>query len=1021
MISQLVEAKPDDLRLYLEEAAGISKYKERRRETENRIRHTQENLDRLNDIREELDRQLQHLKRQARAAERYRELKDEERRLTAELRSLELATLDAELDGRQTRIAELEVQLEQVNSERQSIDTQIEKARSDHSEASESFNAVQGRFYQLGADIARIEEAIQFNEERVRQLELDLETVSQRSEDTGRQLAMDEGEIDRLDAEIAGIAPRVQVAKREDTEASSQLETLEADEREWQQQWDAFSNRASENDREAEVQASRVEHLEQLLQRLRARLAQLETDEQGVPVVPGEQVDSLAEEINQVEFELNTFESEVDVCLKDLAAAREDVLMRERVLEEARGEVQALRHDLASLEAVQQAALGRDYSETRAWVEANGLGDAERVGEALAVVPGWERAVETVLGHYLQALRVSSIEDHLTALGELPAGQVALVEATRESEPSAGDLPALGAMVRSDGMALGSLLAGVFVAESSAVAMANRGMLELGQSIITRDGFWVGVDWVRMIKSDEDDAGIIERSQELETLNLRVEQAETTLTELQTNVADARARITRLEAERESLQARVAEQNARLGQLRADHGVHRVRKEEADARRERVARERAEIGDQIHEEQQRLQISRERLQNSEVLREQLDQERVALVEVRDANNEALGQVRQQARATRDAYHQLNATWQNLQSRRDASRTARQRLVAQQEELKERREQLESGIDTNATPILELKVDLEARLADRVQVEEELASVRRALESLDAEVRRLDAERGNKETRLNEVRETLEGARVERQGVVVQRDNTLTQFDATGLDLETVRAELDAEATEAGWREELDKLARRIERLGAINLAAIEEFETQSERKVYLDAQHDDLVAALETLQTAIRKIDKETRSRFKETFEEVNTRLGNLFPKVFGGGHAYLELTGEDLLDTGVSLMARPPGKRNASVHLLSGGEKAMTAVALIFAIFQLNPSPVCLLDEVDAPLDDSNVVRFANLIKEMSADVQFVVITHNKLTMEMADHLMGVTMHEPGVSRLVSVDVEEAAALAAV
>ena len=247
----------------------------------------------------------------------------------------------------------------------------------------------------------------------------------------------------------------------------------------------------------------------------------------------------------------------------------------------------------------------------------------------------------------------------------------------------------------------------------------------------------------------------------------------------------------------------------------------------------------------------------------------------------------------------------------------------------------------------------------------------------------------------------------------------QWENLLEQLRSTDMTLQEVRMGLPADASEDAWTESLERTDRRISRLGPINLAAIDEFETQSERKIYLDQQNEDLEKALDTLLSAIRKIDRETRQRFKETFETVNTRLGELFPKVFGGGHAYLELTGEDLLDTGVSLMARPPGKRNASVQLLSGGEKAMTAVALIFAIFHLNPSPVCMLDEVDAPLDDANVMRFAELIKDMSEDVQFVVITHNKLTMEMADQLLGVTMNEPGVSRLVSVDVEEAAAMA--
>jgi chromosome segregation protein len=290
-----------------------------------------------------------------------------------------------------------------------------------------------------------------------------------------------------------------------------------------------------------------------------------------------------------------------------------------------------------------------------------------------------------------------------------------------------------------------------------------------------------------------------------------------------------------------------------------------------------------------------------------------------------------------------------------------------------------------------------------------------------LEAADAQVRELETKRGEHAEAVEGVRAALETARVQRQGEIVKRGTLVEQLQTTGLTLEAVRETLPADATESGWSEQLERIANRIQRLGPINLAAIEEYQAAAERKQYLDQQHDDLAAALETLGDAIKRIDRETRTRFKETFDAVNNRLGQLFSKVFGGGHAYLELTGEDLLDTGVTLMARPPGKRNASIHLLSGGEKAMTAIALIFSIFHLNPSPVCLLDEVDAPLDDSNVVRFASLIREMSEDVQFVVITHNKLTMEMADHLMGVTMHEPGVSRLVSVDVEEAAQMAAV
>ena len=501
--------------------------------------------------------------------------------------------------------------------------------------------------------------------------------------------------------------------------------------------------------------------------------------------------------------------------------------------------------------------------------------------------------------------------------------------------------------------------------------------------------------------------------------NLRVEEGEWTLAELQGHVVSGRARIEQAERRRDDVQNQINSLNQSLGELKTDHGVRRVQLEEADARRERLIRERAELESQIAEESNRLGSARQALAAALTAQDELTGKRGALESERTESEGALTGAREAARASRDRYHGLNAEWQSLQSRLAAGETARDRLLRQQKELAQRQDQLREGIATSSTPLPELKRDLEEKLAGRHAVETELKEVRRTLETVDAGIREFETQRGTAEAVLEELRSQLETARVDRQGQTVRAQNLLDQLQATGLTLEAAREGLNEEASVDAWTEQLESVDRRINRLGPINLAAIDEFKSQSERKQYLDQQNDDLEAALETLLTAIRKIDRETRQRFKDTFETVNKRLGELFPKIFGGGHAYLELTGEDLLDTGVSLMARPPGKRNASVHLLSGGEKAMTALALIFAIFHLNPSPVCMLDEVDAPLDDANVERFAELIRDMSKEVQFVVITHNKLTMEMADQLMGVTMSEPGVSRLVSVDVEEAVAMA--
>ena len=1019
MISQLVESKPEELRVFLEEAAGISKYKERRRETENRIKHTRENLDRLNDIREELGRQINHLKRQAAAAEKYREFKVQERNTRAELYALRLLNIESELKRREARITALEIELEKAQAERQSLDTAIEKLRLEHTECSDQFNSVQGKYYQLGADIARIEEAVQFNEQRVSQLKLDLESVSQRGAETARQLEMDDEQIAQLNTEVATLRPALETAESSDKTSNALLTEMEEKVRHQQEDWERFSLERSELRRDAEVQASSIEHLEQVIVRLRGRMQGLESQDPVEIASSDGKVRNLALEIYELETALSGVEGEIGKNIQQLAVTRTDLLETERNVDEARSEVQKLRHALAALEAVQAAALGRQTGMSEDWIINQALSDAPRVGDKLTVVAGWELAVEMALGNRLKGICVEDIGKHIPDLEFLEQGSVLLLDA----HPVTGtesDLPQLSTFIRSD-QALGSLLHNVFAADSIEVALQFRASLKPGESIITRSGVWLGCDWATVDKADSDDSGIIQRGRDLESLSIEVETAEQKLNELQIKITRGRKSLEDLELGRELQHKRANEASQKLGHLRADHGAHKVRLEEADARRVRLEREREDITEQLGHESEGLTQAREALTIAVLALEELECEGENKQGQREDSLHQLETIRQKARSDRDQYHAMSVRVQGIETRLQATVTARQRLVTQQDELHQRKQDLDQSISDSQKPLPQLQEELSEKLSSRIQVEQDLGAVRIQLEQSDAGVRELESSRGEKEAAVESVRSSIEQARVERQGQIVTQQGLQEQISETGVALTDIRKSLPEDAVDDDWAEKLEKLERRIERLGPINLAAIEEFKSQSERLSYLDEQNDDLMSALEILRSAIRKIDRETRSRFKETFEEVNTNLGELFPKVFGGGHAYLEMTGEDLLDTGVSLMARPPGKRNSSVHLLSGGEKAMTAIALIFSIFKLNPSPVCLLDEVDAPLDDSNVQRFASLINEMSEKVQFIVITHNKITMEMADHLMGVTMNEPGVSRLVSVDVEEAAELAAV
>ena len=431
--------------------------------------------------------------------------------------------------------------------------------------------------------------------------------------------------------------------------------------------------------------------------------------------------------------------------------------------------------------------------------------------------------------------------------------------------------------------------------------------------------------------------------------------------------------------------------------------------------------DRSEVSDQIRQEKEKLEAAVLLVAELESKKTEDQATKERLVASRHSLDAGLLELQRDSKESIQELNDLKLSVKTIQSSISASRTALSRTREQEAEIKEQLTSIEAGIEASKNPIPVQRSEMEQKLEQRSNLEKEMTVQKHKVEEISEVIETNEVHRRRIESEIDEIRSVLERIRVEREGLAVQKENLLDQMRATGVSQELIEADIGEDAKEEDWVEELDRVARRIQRLGSINLAAIDEYGNESERKTYLDSQAEDLETAMSTLLDAIKKIDAETRTRFKETFEIVNTRFSELFPKVFGGGRAYLELTGEDLLDTGVALMARPPGKRNSSIHLLSGGEKAMTAIALIFAIFHLNPSPVCMLDEVDAPLDDMNVARFADLIAEMSADVQFMVVTHNKITMEMADYLIGVTMNEPGVSRLVSVNVEEAAAMAVV
>ncbi len=1013
MISKLIEARPEDLRNFIEEAAGISKYKERRRETESRIRRTQENLARLTDLREELGRQLERLHRQAQSAEKYQEHKAEERQLKAQLGAVRWRDLNEQVGQRERVIGDQEIAFEALVAEQRGADAGIERLRDGHHELSERFNQVQARFYSVGGDIARVEQSIQHGQQRQRQLQDDLREAERTRQETESHLGHDRTLLATLAEEMAMLAPEQELSAAAAEEAGIALEQAEQGMQAWQQQWDAFNQQSAEPRRQAEVQQSRIQHLEQSLERLQDRERRLQEERGQLAADPEDAaILELNEQVAIAELALEELQLQEQGQAERLEQLRQELQQLAAEQHQAQGELQRLNGRIASLEALQQAALDPGQGALE-WLREQGLEQRPRLAEGLRVEPGWELAVETVLGADLQAVLLDGFDG--LALAGFGKGELRLLSPARGAATAAGSLLD---KVRADAD-LSPWLARVKPVETLEQALAQRGALDDGESLISRDGYWVGRHFLRVRRSDEAQGGMLARAQELEALQERREALETRVAEGEERLAAARDEQRELVGAREQVRRQVQEEGRRHGELKAQLSAQQAKVEQLVLRRRRLDEEVAELAEQRALEQE--QLSEARLTLQEALDSMaLDTERrETLLAERDALRERLDRIRQDARTHKDHAHQLAVRVGSLKAQHNSTQQALERLDQQSARLNERCEQLNLNLEEGAAPLEELRMKLEELLERRMAVEDELKQARLALEDADRELREVEKRRGQAEQQSQLLRGQLEQQRLEWQGLVVRRKALQEQLAEDGYDLHTVLANLPLDASERDWEERLESLAARIQRLGPINLAAIEEYQQQSERKRYLDSQNDDLAEALETLENVIRKIDRETRNRFKETFDQINAGLQALFPKVFGGGTAYLELTGEDLLDTGVAIMARPPGKKNSTIHLLSGGEKALTALALVFAIFQLNPAPFCMLDEVDAPLDDANVGRYARLVKEMSEKVQFIYITHNKIAMEMADQLMGVTMHEPGCSRLVAVDVEEAVALA--
>jgi chromosome segregation protein len=1018
MISEIVESRPEQLRIHLEEAAGVSRYKERRKETESRMKATRENLDRVKDVREEVDKQLEHLNRQARAAERWQKLKEERGLREAELRALNYRQVSAELEAQRQTLRAAETALEGRLAAQRHVEVEIEQGREAQQQRVEAMNAVQAEVYQVGAELARVEQQIKHHREMQERLQQDREESERTWVDLLDHLKEDEARHAELKAAVATAEPEAVRLRDADAQATQALAAAEAAHAAWQQRWEAHSGQAASTSREAEVERTHIDHLDRQALDLSHRREALRNERKNYDL---DALDTaargLAEQHAACQAEVDTRAKTLEQHKGDVERLQGEERQAQAGLAEANTQRQVLRGKIASLEALQRAALGRDRDAAQAWLGKVGLADSARLGSRLEVNDGWERAVETVLAGMLEGVLVADPLALTNELGALADADITLFDAGDADLDVAGTL---AAQVRGPAAAR-ALLAQVRTAASIDEARTLAADLASAHSVITRDGLWLGRGFARVRRAKGGQVGVLARERDLQAAATELAAVEGRIAELQERQAGLRDQRRVAEQARDDVQRDLYAAHRRLSELAGEMQSRQGRIDSARARLAAIDLDYTGIEQNLAENQQLLQAARARMQTAVSSMGEHEQARMALETERRQLLERREAARADAQEASDAAHRHAIALESKRVTAAALEQSLTRMRAQREQLEKHRADLDARLSSGGDPIVALEKERQTCLDQRLSVDRKMVEARRVVDEAAAALQEREQARHAIEQAMGSERDALEKLRLGEQGRRLHAEQLAQAIRESGLEIEPLLANLDDAVQPDAWQAKIADLDARIARLEPVNLAAISEHAEAAQRKDYLDAQMTDLTTALETLENAIRKIDRETRERFKDTFDRVNAGFQALFPKLFGGGHAYLELTGEDLLDAGVTMMARPPGKRNSHISLLSGGEKAMTAVALVMAIFNLNPAPFCLLDEVDAPMDEGNVGRLGQLLRDMSEKVQFMVVTHNKATMEVTNQLCGVTMREPGVSRLVQVDLAEATELAGV
>jgi len=1020
-ISRIIESKPEELRMFLEEAAGVSKYKERRRETESRLKDTRENMTRVDDILRELNVNLDKLEAQAEVATQYRGLQEAGSLKLHQLWFLKHRDAAGEEERVKLDVLAATNALEARMAELRRVEAELETHRQAHYAAGDGLHAAQGFLAEASLEVSRLEERIRYVVEGRQRLEQRLLELQAQNARWSGQSAEAKQELEQVIGRMAQADAQGELLAAQSGAQADKLPGIEDVLRAAQDRSSEQRAQVAQVQQRIQVLAAESRHVDEQARQLTLRRERIAAEDKGLVAPDAARLDELRRQGGDVAQAHAAADAQLAALSVELPALDDERRARQEALNQEAAKEASLGARLDALRALQDKV--QTEGKLKPWLTRHGLDGLQGLWTRVHIEPGWETALEAALRERLNALAVGRIETVAAFADDAPPARLAFYTTpTAATANTHRTLPRLSDLLRLTDSGLQALLndwlEGVYTAPTLADALASRDRLSHGEVVMTAAGHAVSAFAVSFYAPDSEQAGMLARAQEIENLALQLQaqkliadESRSALVRSETAATDATHRL-------EHARRAAAELQTRSHRIQVELLRLSEQAQAAQERRERLTNELAEIDEQ-------LQTLAARRATGEAHFEELDMQLGTLQE-RDAD--LAEAVFEAERALAAAREQLRSLERQAQEAQFASRTLAARRAELERSIETARQQLEANEQSAAQLHAELaaladtseQAGLENALALRLEREKALTAQRIAYDELSAQLKRADEQRMGFERSLQPLRDGIVKLQLEEQAAALGGAQYREQLAQAQVDLDALAQTVaDGAVKLQGLQGEIDRINREIAALGAVNLAALDELTSSRERKAFLDAQMADLLDAIGTLESAIRKIDLETRELLASTFDAVNGHFGRMFPTLFGGGTARLVMTGDEILDAGVQVMAQPPGKKNSSIHLLSGGEKALTAIALVFAIFQLNPAPFCLLDEVDAPLDDANTDRYAALVKEMALSTQFLFISHNKIAMEMAEQLIGVTMQEQGVSRIVAVDMKTAVDLA--